>query len=387
MRRPFSQIQIRLTATFVVAFLQAVLVLAAGAPPEGSWSLTGSMSSFHGNGGTATLLHQGTVLVAGGLGANNASTVIAELYDPKTGSWSSVGNMSTPRTSHTATLLHNGMVLVTGGFDQMACFPNCTPTVLATAELYDLKTATWSATGSMTSARAQHTATLLHDGKVLVAGGFSNSEVLSSAEIYDPKSGVWSPTGSMINARFSHTANQLHNGGPLASGGYDNLGSALATAELYDQKTGTWSATGSMHVPRGVHGAVLLHDGSVLVAGGINAPFPLPTGFPGLASAELYDPKTGAWTTTGNMTSARFAHTLTLLHNGDVLAAGGEDMDASVLQSAELFDPKSGFWSATANLTTPRATHTATLLHNGDVLVAGGFFIGTGLVTAELYEL
>lgn len=358
----------------------------ADAPSSGSWSLTGSMSSFHGNGGTGTLLHQGKVLVAGGLGANNASTVIAELYDPKTGSWSSVGNLSTPRTGHTSTLLHNGLVLVTGGFDQMACFPSCTPPVFATAELYDPKTATWSATGSMTSPRAQHTATLLHDGKVLVAGGFSNSEVLSSAEIYDPKTGIWTPTGSMISARFSHTANQLHTRESLVSGGYDEAGAALATAELYDQKTGTWTAIGSMNVPRGVHEAVLLHDGRVLVAGGINLPFPLPSGFPGLASAELYDPKTADWSSAGNMNSARFAHTLTLLHNGDVLAAGGEDLDASVLQSAELFDPKSGFWSATANMTTPRATHTAALLHNGDVLVAGGFFIGTGLVTAELYE-
>ena len=384
-RRPLSRIYIWLTATLAVAILQTMLVLAAGAPSSASWSLTGSMSSFHANGATSTLLHDGTVLVVGGLGEGNVSVAIAELYDPKTGSWSSVENMSTPRTGHTATLLNNGMVLVTGGFDQMACFPTCPPTVFATAELYDPKTGSWSATGSMTVARSQHTATSLPGGHVLVVGGFSNTEVLSSAEIYDPKSGVWTPTGSMINARFLHTSNQLHGRGPLVSGGYDNAGSALAAAELYDQKTGTWSATGNMNIPRGAHEAVLLHNGEVLVAGGINVPFPLPSGFPGLASAELYDPKTGIWSNTGNMTSARFDHTLTLLHNGEVLAAGGELMDLSVLQSAELYDPKSGSWSATANMTTPRATHTATLLHNGDVLVAGGFFVGTGLKTAELY--
>jgi N-acetylneuraminic acid mutarotase len=381
-RRPLSRIQIRLTVTLVVGFLQAMLLVsAAGAPSSGSWSSTGSLSNPHG--GTATLLHDGTVLVAGG-GAPSVAT--AELYDPKTGSWSTVGSMSTPRTGHTATLLHNGMVLVTGGFDQMACFPNCTPPVFATTELYDPNTATWSATGSMTSARAQHTATLLHDGKVLVAGGFSETEVLASAEIYDPKSGSWIPTGTMSNARFVHTANQLHGGEPLVSGGYDNGGSALATAELYDQKTGTWSATGSMNTPRGFHRAVLLPDGKVLAAGGVNVPFPLPNGFPGLASAELYDPKTGTWSTTGEMINARFGHTLTLLHDGQVLAAGGEDMDVSVLQSAELYEPKTESWSTTPNMTTPRAGHTATLLHNGVVLVAGGFFIGTGLETAELYE-
>ena len=344
------------------------------------------MSGFHGNGATSTLLHKGEVLVTGGLGDNDDSVATAELYDPGSGSWNSVGTMSTPRTGHTATLLHNGVVLVTGGFDQMACFPNCTPPVFATAELYDPKTGTWSATGSMNSPRAQHTAVLLNDGKVLVAGGFSNSGVVSSAETYDPKTGIWNPTGGMLDARAFHTANKLHDGQPLVSGGYDNAGSALATAELYDQKTGGWTATGSLNIPRGVHEAVLLHNGKVLVAGGINVPFPLPSGFPGLASAELYDPKTGVWTPTGNMTTPRFVHTLTLLHNGEVLAAGGEDTDVSVLQTAELYDSQSGVWSATANMTTPQATHTATLLHNGDVLVAGGFFIGTGLKSAELYE-
>jgi Kelch motif protein/galactose oxidase-like protein len=382
-----SGVQMRLRALAGVVLVEVMLLVAVpGASPVGNWNSTGSMSSTHGNGSTATLLHNGTVLVVGGLGVNNASTATAELYDPHTGFWSSVGSMSTPRTGHTATLLHNGMVLVTGGLDQMECFPSCVPQVFASAELYDPKTASWSPTGSMSTARAQHTAVLLHDGKVLIAGGFSNSEVVSSAEIYDPKSGLWVPTGSMSNARFSHISSQLHGGDILVCGGYDNSGSALGSAELYDPHNGIWSATGSLNVVRGFHHVARLHNGLVLVAGGINVPFPLPSGFPGLSSAELYDPKTGTWSNTGNMLSARFDHSLTLLHNGDVLAAGGENMDVSVLQSAELYDAKSGAWTNAANMTTPRTTHTATLLHNGDVLVAGGFFIGTGLNSAELYS-
>lgn len=386
-QRFLSGIPIRARALPGVVLVQViVLVAVTGASPPGDWSLTGSMSSAHGNGDTATLLHNGKVLVVGGLGVNNASVATAELYDPHTGFWSSIGNMGSPRSGHTATLLHNGMVLVTGGLDQMECFPSCIPPVFVSAELYDPKTGSWSPTGSMSTARAQHTAVLLHDGKVLVAGGFSNSEVLSSAEIYDPKSGLWAQTGSMSHARFSHICDQLHGEEALVCGGYDNSGNALGSAELYDPHNGIWSATGSMNVARGFHSAVRLHNGLVLAAGGINVPFPLPPGFPGLSSAELYDPKTGTWSKTGNMLSARFDHTLTLLHNGDVLAAGGENMDVSVLQSAELFEAKSGVWTNTANMTTPRTTHTATLLHNGEVLVAGGFVIGTGLNSAELYS-
>jgi|SRR5215510_12799538 len=387
MKKLLSGVRMRFRALLGVVLVQVMLLVAVlGASPLGDWSLTGSMSSAHGNGGTATLLHNGKVLVVGGLGANNASVATVELYDPHTGFWSSVGSMSVPRAGHTATLLHNGMVLVTGGLDQMECFPSCIPPVFASAELYDPKTGSWSPTGSMSTARAQHSAVLLNDGKVLIAGGFSNSEVLSSAEIYDPKSGIWVATGSMSHARFSHIFSQLHGGEILVCGGYDNSGNPLGSAELYDQHDGSWSATGSMNIARGFHRAVRLHNGLVLVAGGINVPFPLPPGFPGLSSAELYDPKTGSWTSPGNMLSARFDHTLTILHNGDVLAAGGENMDVSVLQSAELYDAKSGNWTNTANMTTPRTTHTATLLHNGDVLVAGGFVIGTGLNSAELYS-
>jgi len=350
------------------------------------------MDEPHASTQTATVLRNGKVLVTGGYGTGDITVETAELYDPKTGNWSSTGSMSTPRSGHTGTVLHNGKVLVAGGFNQGPGFPVVPAPVFATAELYDPKTGTWSPTGSMTSPRFDHTLTLLHNGEVLVAGGFSEttadgtpSGVLAIAEFYDPKTGTWNPTGSMVGARSSHTAAQLHNGHVLVAGGYGINDTALATAELYDPKTGTWSATGSMTTPGGIQTVTLLHSGEVLVAGGVNVSLPLPPGFPGLAAAELYDPKTGTWSPTGSMTSPRFGHTLTLLHNGKVLAAGGEDMDVSILKSAELYDPKTGIWSPTENLATLRAGHTATLLHNGKVLVAGGFFLFNPLTTAELY--
>jgi len=177
----------------------------------------------------------------------------------------------------------------------------------------------------------------------------------------------------------------LHGPTVLVAGGYDSNGIALAGAELFDPVSNTWSLTGSMAGARGGHTATRLQNGSVLVAGGIDVPFPLPFGFPGLASAEVYDAQTGVWTPTGSMSSPRFFHSATALRGGDVLAAGGEDMDVSVLDSAERYDPKTGLWSATGDLTTLRATHTATLLRDGRVLVTGGFFIGTALASAELY--
>src|SRR6266536_2532792 len=134
------------------------------------------------------------------------------------------GSLGTARHSHTATLLPNGKVLVAGGFNSSG--------ILASAELYDPASGTWTATGSLGTPRRSHTATLLPNGKVLVAGGLSTS-VVASAELYDPASGTWTATGSLGTARFSHTATLLPNGKVLLAGG-DNDSGVLASAKLYD---------------------------------------------------------------------------------------------------------------------------------------------------------
>lgn len=343
-----------------------------------TWSLTGSLSTAHTNGATATRLADGRVLVVGGLGSS-----AAEIYDPATGGWTAVASMSVPRAGHTSTLLPNGKALVTGGLDQMDCFPDCPVIVHQTAEIYDPSTDSWTLTAPLTTPRSSHTATDLGNGRVLLVGGFDLSGVFSTSEIYNPMTNTWSARGSMLSHRSSHTATRLGNGMVLVAGGYGITNAALQTAELFNPVTGKFTPTGNMVTSRGFHTAARIMNGMVLVAGGINGPFT--PGFPALGEAELYDPATGSWSPTGSMTTPRFANTLNLLLNGQVLAAGGEDMDVSVLQSSETYNPGSGVWTAGPDMTTPRASATGTLLQNGQVLVASGFFINNALLTAELY--
>ncbi len=157
---------------------------------------------------------------------------------------------------------------------------------VATAELYNPASGTWSPTGSLHQRRYLHTATLLLDGRVLVAGGCCDEvNYLASAELYDPATGTWSETGAMHDARLYHTATLLADGRALAAGGEDNHFNDLARGELYDPQMGTWSPTGSLHQARYLHTATLLLDGRVLAAGGFGPCNPYCTD---LASAELF---------------------------------------------------------------------------------------------------
>jgi hypothetical protein len=288
------------------------------------------------------------------------------------GGFNATGSLATARYDHTATLLPNGKMLVAGGTDND--FHGVT-----SAELYDPASGTWMATGSLNSPGSVATATLLPNGKVLVTE-YNGNGVPASAELYDPASGTWTTTGSLLTVRRLNTATLLPNGKVLVTGGYGNTGT-IASAELYDPASGTWTATGSLATPRVRHTATLLTNGKVLVEGGSNDTNT------SLASAELYDPASGTWTATGSLANARNNHTATLLPNGKVLAAGGYNGSSLVFASSELYDPASGTWAATGDLLTGRGLPTATLLSNGQVLVAGGFDgSGVSTTTAELYD-
>ncbi|HEU0209583.1 MAG TPA: kelch repeat-containing protein, partial [Candidatus Udaeobacter sp.] len=317
---------------------------------------------------TATLLPNGKVLVVGGSPIGPPSFASAELFDPAAnggfGGWTATGSLGTARAGHTATLLPDGKVLVTGGVNSYYDDDfNYFSFVLASAELYDPASGTWSTTGPLSTMRVFHTATLLPNGKVLVTGGEgSGGGVLPSAELYDPVAGTWSSTGPLGTAREFHTATLLPDGKVLVAGGSVGGGGSfngcLVSAELYDPASGNWSDTGSLNNARTYHKAALLPTGKVLVLGGSGNASEL-------ASAELYDPTSGAWSITGSLNGPRLWSSATLTSDGKVLVVGESD-------HAELYDPASGNWSvsgpSTLNCSDERPT--ATLLPNGNVLIA-----------------
>src|SRR5437016_7285093 len=368
----------------LVGLISAVALMSgptrlASAQTAPSWSYTGNLNAARSY-VPATLLPNGKVLVAGGsFDSPYTGDLTAELYDPATGTWSATGsaasNFGTGAESagffnHTATLLPNGKVLVAGGSEFDGSFKS--------AELYDPATGSWSYTSTPNTARESHTATLLPNGKVLIAAGFDyDYNSLNTAELYDPANGKWTSSGSLNTSRVYHTATLLTDGKVLVVGGFDAEGSkhapsfevnqAFSSAELYDPATGIWSNTGSLNTARLAHTATLLSNGKVLVAAGYgpNAPN-------GLNSAELYDPATGIWTRTGDLNTERDSRTATLLPSGKVLLVGND--------IAELYDPATGTWGITAS---PKKAliGPATLLPNGTVLMLASYDN-----TAELYD-
>ncbi|HEX8698665.1 MAG TPA: kelch repeat-containing protein [Myxococcaceae bacterium] len=278
--------------------------------------------------------------------------------------WAPAGSMSSVRNSHTATLLPDGKVLVAGGTTGTS-----SP---ATAELYDPATGTWSATGTMLAPRGNATATLLLNGKVLVTGA-SGKDI---EEVYDPATGTWSATSGLLTIRYFSSATRLLDGKVLIAGGYQGGPGDPSVSEVYDPATGTWSASGTIPVP-GHHTATRLPDGKVLVAGGESGG--------AAAAANVYDPATGIWSATAPLLFPRFLHRATPLPNGKVLLSGGVHYNGFTT-TAEVYDPATGTWSAAGSMLSAHYQHTATLLPNGKVLVTGGYSWNGITAEAELYD-
>ncbi|MDC3962254.1 hypothetical protein KEG38_51020 [Polyangium jinanense] len=326
----------------------------------------------------AALLPSGQVLVAGGYNIDNGNLASAELYDPATKSFLPAIAMSTTRWNHAATLLPSGQVLVAGGVLNAVS--------LASAELYD-PAGRWAAADSMRAGRVHATATRMSNHHVLVAGGTSAAGYEASAELYDPAMGSFTstcanddapPTCAMSTARASHTATLLLDDQVLVAGGISKTGYETSV-ERYDPATKTWTPATAMHGDRAYHVAVELDTGRVLVAGGWGT-----TGI--RQDAELYDPTTNTWALIDSMNEARWQVTATLLSNGQVLVAGGNGTRGP-RSDAELYDPQNSTWTLVpAAMSSPRTGHTATLLPNGRVLLAGGAGQNGALASADLFD-
>jgi hypothetical protein len=271
--------------------------------------------------------------------------------------FTTTGSMSTARAEHTATRLADGRVLVTGGTTDAAA---------STAEIYDPQTGVFTPTGNMTGSRRMHTATLLPDGRVLIVGGCSSA----SAELYDPATGRFTATGSLHTAICGGSAALLADGRVLIAGGMSGY-IVTAQAEVYDPATGTFSVAGPYANPGSLYpgsdGPVLgasarLADGRVLVTGD--------------SPAEVFDPSTGEFRATGPSLAypwGMYWQTTTALKDGSVLVAGGnDDWTCGGIPRAELFDPATSTFTLLGEMTSGRDMHTATLLNDGTVLLTGG---------------
>ena len=370
------------------------------------WTLTGGLNAAR-YGHTATLLQNGKVLVAGGDWRGSA-----ELYDPVTGTWSYTGSLNRPSTGAllTAERLPDGSVLVIGG---------------GTSERYDPQSGTWTFVGAVTGDTSN--AVTLSDGRVLVAGGYGSADfngqlvddVKKSTAVFDPTTRTWSSGPDLNFARYWSSATVLVDGRVLVARGSDDgdLGGSLSSAEIYDPVSSTWAVAGAVGLddhyvhrdfapaiwpgagvtaaPSVFHTATRLNNGEVLLAGGY-------TGGVGgcctIAVSTLLDPATLTSTRIGDLAAPRYSHTATRLPNGDVLVVGGQATQSSyptlrylTLDSAELLPMGASAWSSAPSLNVPRSRHTATVLADGRVLVVGGMAVGASygsvpLDSAEIYD-
>lgn len=416
---------LRFTTVFGMALLLVAVVLAQQTPP-GLWvplpslPLTGGMGEAN---HTATLLGDGTILVAGGnsqaIAPGAPALTAASLYQPTQNGWFSLPSMATDRAYHGAALLQNlTSVLVAGGYSGTTAIlsfnlgPQCglqgplgqtgpsTGFGTKAAELFDENMFSWTPAASMNSARAEFTLVRLPNGQILAPAGDWSAQ---TAEIYDPPSNTWSYTASMNGGRVGAATTLLPDGRVFVAGGnfgYNIAGilaiNCPADAEVYDPNANTWSGTGglSWNPYHATASIVDVADGSyrVLVAGGFNGN----DGNLGIvATAVLWNPSTNNFSTAASMHSARAFHTATHLPNGQILVTGGVDNTGTPLNSAEIYDPLADTWTVVQNMGAARSGHTATLefdTSHTKVVVAGGMTPGNPgpplafLSSAEIFQ-
>jgi len=346
-------------ASFGLLVLFSVVIPLCSDTPKrntiGQITATNSMNVPR-SGHTATLLRDGTVLIAGGMLRNGDFSSTAETFAPKANQFTPTGKMLLGRVGAAAALLPSGKVLIVGGWYETD-----------EAEIYDPATRSFTATAKMSERRARPTATVLRDGTVLITGGErdgSTLEATNSAEVYDEHTGKFTRVGSMQVGRAVHTATLLPDGRVLVVGGGTARRRVTNTAEIYDARTRAFSPAGNMTAARYKHTAVLLDDGTVLVAGGSDER----DWKSAYNSAEIYDPRTNTFASAGKMADGRFKLPAeAVLLNSQVLIFGGA-------AGAALYDEHSKeFQQIAGSPDTERFYPSETLLRDGRVLLAGGY--------------
>ena len=341
----------------------------------------------------ATLLDDGRVLVSGGWTgvANNNEVypypvVFSQIYAPETDTWILTDSVMTEDSSgyliySPAARLSDGKV-ASVALSEEAQSGNAGDVASAIA-LFDPESDEWTHLSDIPSNRIFVSIFAVDDKEIVVVSGLDLEAMSSSQATIEPESlvesysldtGEWQTLDPMNEAAMEQTLVALDDGRIIATGGISDLRtlSGTARAEIFDPATGSWTPTGDMNAPRLTVKAIALEDGRALATGGLDQYASTSGDSP---DSETYDPVTGVWTLTGPMSVQRMSHTLTLLPDGRVLAAGGEDPKGSdyfLYSSTEIFDPETNTWSAGPELSQPRANHSATLMPDGRVLLAGG---------------
>ena len=267
------------------------------------------------------------------------------------GTWKVLSDPGEGRETQTVTLLHDGRVLIAGGEGYQG--------VLTLVELFDPKTDTFTTGPSLSVPRDQASATLLPNGTVLVVGGTANNvnaEPLTSAEIYHPTTNKWTKTGQLTQTRFGHQATLLKDGRVLVMGGTPDVNTQLTSCEIWDPKTGQWTFTGSMAYGRRYSNAVTLSNGNVLESGD-DVP------------SEVYSVATGKWSLTKPDVSQVFAMPLATLADNTVLSP--PSATNSHTGNGQIYHPLSKAWTKTRP-SVSRFYPAVTVLKDGSVLIAGG---------------
>ncbi len=348
---------------------------------------------------TAKML-DGRVLITGGQSQNAPTAVITtsvDIFDPADNSITPAAPMTVPRWSHTATALADGRVLVTGGRTGST---SATGVVLATAEVYDPVTDTWTQTaGPMNAARRSHTATLLPNGMVLIAGGGNGvstftQQPIQSAELFDPATGMFTLVGNMVTPRLGHSANELDDGTVLLSGGSSGTGTFFPTnaSEVYDPVTNTFTATAPMIYSHLAQIPGKLRDGRIVQGSAYYNPPHNSAGGIITNESEIFDPATRTWTSINPMFKKRIDIGAQGLLDGTLLIAGGVSTKVGAgnltffQNSSEVYDPATGNWQLSGIMSTGRDEFSGLTLDDGRVMISGGF-VSPGAVLLNSVEI